>query len=202
MAIRVFGAVALIALLITACGGSPSASVADPIAPPPGTPTAAPVEASSAPTDAPVDATAPPTSAPVDATPGAGTSAIDVCSLLSPQDLSAATRNEYLEGVLDDYGQCYWDGNQIGGGTAGSTVIGAILAADLATIKGSFGEGGVDMTIDGHAAFYNPKQGLGSLWVDIGGGRLLVLSFPRSADLDPSFQAIAEQLAKAALANL
>jgi hypothetical protein len=188
------------AIALAACS-SPGAPTTGPTISAAPTASGAPISTPTA--SAPVDATASPSSAPVDATatpPAGGT--IDVCSLLSPEDLNAATGNEYLEGLLDDFGQCYWDGNQIGGGNAGETVIGAITAADLSTIKASFGDGGVDTTVDGHAAFFNPSQGLGSLWVDIGNGQLLVLSFPQSEDLDPSYQQIAEELAQAALDNM
>jgi hypothetical protein len=60
----------------------------------------------------------------------------------------------------------------------------------------------VDTTVAGHAAFWNPAQGLNSLWVDIGNGQLFVLSFPRSGDLDPSYKAIAESLATIAVSRM
>jgi hypothetical protein len=191
------------AIIFAACGGTPGAPSTGPTASPTSpasTASAGPVSTPTA--TAPVSETVSPSSPPVDGTASPQTGTIDVCGLLSPEDLNAATGNDYLEGLLDDFGQCYWDGNQIGGANAGETVIGAITPADLTTIKAMFGDGGVDTTVDGHAAFFNPSEGLGSLWVDIGNGQLLVLSFPQSEDLDPSYQQIAEELAQAALDNL
>jgi hypothetical protein len=40
------------------------------------------------------------------------------------------------------------------------------------------------------------------MWVDAGGGRLFVLSFPRSDDLDPSYLPIAQTLATTAVGRL
>jgi hypothetical protein len=185
-----FSKLACMAVLITsltvACGGSPAATTPAPI------PTQAP-----GPTAA---LTAAPT-APVGATATPAGAAVDICSLLSPEELNQVTHASYLPSLLDAQGLCYWDGDQVGG-QAGVTVIGSIQAADLSAIKLAFGTGGVDTTVSGHAAFYNPTQGLGSLWVDIGAGQLFVLSFPQSNDLDPTYKAIAEQLAGIALGHM
>lgn len=125
----------------------------------------------------------------------------DVCSLLSPADLTAALGETYVAGTLDPVGQCLWNVEGALGNT-GSLVVGAIQPQQLSFIKSAFFQGGVDVTVAGHAAFYNPTVGLGSLWVDLGNGNLFVLSFPQSDDLDPSYQAIAIQLAETALGNM
>jgi hypothetical protein len=186
--VRIVGLVAVAAVTIltfAACGNSGAApgATATPIKPPAG--------ATAAPTAATV-----PTSGPVGAT-------IDVCKLLTGAEVKAATGKNYGEGYADaDFpDNCSWN-------TDGATVnrgdlIGvSISSQDLAYLKATFGQGGVDATVNGHAAFWNPSQGLGSMWVDIGGGRLLVLSFPRSSDLDPSYTAIAQKLAEIAVARI
>jgi hypothetical protein len=81
-------------------------------------------------------------------------------------------------------------------------IIVAVQTEPLSYVKSSFGTGGVDATVNGHAAFWNPTLGLGSMWVDIGGGNLLVISFPRSSDLTAADQAIAQALAEVAVGNL
>lgn len=136
-----------------------------------------------------VDATSPPVGA------------VDLCSLLTAADLKSATGLEYSAGDLDSVGQGLWN---IEGASAntGSLVVAYIQPADLGFIKSTFGTGGVDLTVGGRPAFYNPTQGLSSLWVDVGGGRTFVLSFPRSSDLDPTYQALAVQLAELALSRM
>ncbi|MEP7158070.1 MAG: DUF3558 family protein [Chloroflexota bacterium] len=173
--------------LIAACSASP------------GSPTAAPATATPGP-----GVTAAPTVPPVGPTNAPPTgAAVDVCALLSPEDLSAATGKDYLPGLPDDFGQCYWDGNQVGTGNGGDTIVGAVNVQELAFIKSAFGAGGSDVSLAGrHPAFYNPTEGLGSLWVDLGNGSLLVLSVPTSGDLDPSYERILVQLALAALSKM
>jgi len=128
---------------------------------------------------------------------------VDVCSLLTPAELNAATgTDDYAAGTLDSVGQCLWNTE----GTVnnqGSLIVGYINPdVTLDFIKSTFGTGGVDATVNGHAAFYNPTQGLGSMWVDVGGGRVFVLSFPRSSDLNPSYTQIAQQLAEIAVGRI
>ena len=72
----------------------------------------------------------------------------------------------------------------------------------MSTITSMFATGGVAATVNGHAAFWNPLWGLQSMWVDIGGGNLLVLSFPRSSDLTAADQPIAQALAEAAVGRM
>jgi hypothetical protein len=100
----------------------------------------------------------------------------------------------------DGFGQCMWNTTEVG--NTGDLIYGALQAQQLSFIKSSFGTGGVDTTVSGHPAFWNPTEGLDSLWVDVGNGHLLVLSFPRSGELDPSYKAIAEALAATAIGNL
>lgn len=64
-------------------------------------------------------------------------------------------------------------------------------------IKGYF-QGGVDVTVSGHAGYWNPEQGLQSICVDAG-GRLLVLSFD---PVGPETQAIAQKLAEIAIGKM
>lgn len=174
--------------MIAACSASP------------GAPTAAPATATPGPgaTTAPTTPPAGPTNAPPTGP------AVDICALLSPEELSAATGKDYLAGLPDDFGQCYWDGDQLGPQhNAGDTIVGAINVQELAFIKSAFEAGGSDVALAGqHPAFYNPTEGLGSIWVDLGNGSLLVLSVPTSGDLDPSYERILVQLALTALSKM
>jgi hypothetical protein len=54
------------------------------------------------------------------------------------------------------------------------------------------------VTVSGHAGYWNPAQGLQSIWVDVG-GRLLVLSFD---PVGPETQAIAQKLAEIAIGKM
>ena len=175
--------------LLIACGGTPAAPATNST-----TKTSAPVATVAAPSS--VAATiAPGATIPPGATPASSGAAVGVCALLTPAEINAATGLTYLDGTLDLAGQCEWNTNA-SGANSGDLIIAAIQTQDLAFTKSTFGTGGTDVTVAGHAGFYNPAQGLNSLWVDIGGGQLLILSFPRSGDLDPSYQAIAITLAR------
>ena len=71
-------------------------------------------------------------------------------------------------------------------------VVVAIQYLSLGYVKSSFGQGGSDASVSGHGAFWNPTSGLQSLWVDIGGGAMLVLSFdPVTNSTQAEAQAIA-----------
>lgn len=181
-------------LIVAACGGPAAAPTASPA------PTLGPVGTSPAAPTATVAATAsagqssPATTAPVGG-------AVDPCTLLTLTDVNAATGKQYVSAQNDGYGQCLWNTTTSGVNT-GDLIYGAIQAQQLSFIKSSFGAGGKDAIVSGHAAFWNPTEGLDSIWVDIGDGRLLVLSFPRSGELDPSYEAIALSLAETALGNL
>ncbi len=128
---------------------------------------------------------------------------VDICSLLSPADLDAAFGETYGEGTVDSAGQCLWNLEGETGNT-GNVVVAYINPEQFSTLQGLLGiqEGSVELSVGGHSAFYNPTQGLTSLWVDIGEAGTFVLSFPQSDDLDPSYQDIAVQLAETALGNM
>lgn len=193
---KLAGMAAIAVVFVAACGGS----TATPTSPAKATPTTGPVGATGtpiAPTTAPVGATTTPI-APT-ASPVAGTG--DVCGLLSPADLKTATGTVYLAGTLDAAGQCNWN-TDASGANSGDLIIVAVQAEPLSFVKSSFGTGGVDATVSGHAAFWNPTQGLGSMWVDVGGGNLLVISFPRSSDLTAADQTAAQALAEIAVGNM
>jgi hypothetical protein len=182
---------ALTMVAFTACGGS----------------TATPAGAGAT-TPATAAATA---AASVAATTGAASSAAAttaasqgptaaLCSLLTPAELNAATGKTYEAGVPDTTGGCTWNVGK-SQANSGSLIVAAVQEADLATIKGMFA-GGVDTTVAGKAGYWNGKQGLQTMWVDLGGGRLFTLGFPRSEDLGPADQAIAQALAELAVGKM
>jgi len=179
-------AIAAVALLsIAACGGG------------------APAPTGAAATNAPSGTTSPTAAPPVGATspPIGGT--VDVCSLLTPAELNAATgRDDYAAGRLDSAGQCLWntEGTTVNEGDLIAGYINPDVTLDF--IKSSFGAGGSDATVNGLAAFWNPSAFLASMWVDIGGGRVFVLSFPSSSDLAPSYTQLAQQLAEIAVGRI
>jgi hypothetical protein len=185
-------AVAVAILSVAACGGSGAASNGAASASVPSgavTTTVAPTATTGAPTTASSDA------ASTTASPAGG--AVDLCGLLSAADLKTATGGDYGEGKLDDYGQCTWLVGDAGVNTGDGQVVAAIQEVPLDTFKNTF-SGGVDVTVNGHAGYWNPTQGIQSIWVDVG-GRTLVMSFdPVSAD----GQAIAQKLAEIAIANM
>lgn len=176
---------ALVILSVAACGGNP-----------------APTGATPAPTTPPLATPAVATTPPTGPTqPPAGN--VDICSLLTADELNAATgRTDYAAGTVDVVGECQWNTE---GTTAneGNLIIGYInpdVSIDFA--KSTFGAGGMDTTVNGHAAFYNPTEGLQTIWVDVGGGKTFTLSFPRSGELDASYAQIAQHLAEIALGRM
>lgn len=185
-------AVAVVILIAAACGGSSAGSsgagASAPVPPQATTTTVAPTVA---PTTAPSDAT----TATMSASQPAG--ALDLCGLLSAADLKTVTGADYGDGVLDDYGMCTW---RVGGASVNNgdgQVVVAVQDVPLATFTGTF-PGGVDMTVSGQAGYWNPDQGLQSIWVDIG-GRTLVISFD---PVGPDTQAIAQKLAEIAIGKI
>ena len=124
-----------------------------------------------------------------------------MCSLLTPADLKAATGKTYLPGTLDSYGQCNWNTDS-SGANSGDLILLAVQAEPFSYVTSSYATGGSDATVNGHAAFWNPTLGLQSMWVDIGNGNVLVLSFPRSSDLTPADQTAAQTLAEAAVGRM
>jgi hypothetical protein len=148
--------------------------------------------------NAPAGASTPP------ATPGGGTTTspvsnggpVDTCALLSPADLKTVTGGDYAPGVVDSVGQCNWKDQ----GTGDRTVVLYVQDATLDFIKTTF-PGGADVTVSGHAGYWNPAEGLRSLWVDVG-GRTLVLSFPMASSLGAEDQANAQKLAEIAISKM
>jgi hypothetical protein len=184
-------AVAALAIAaLTACGGS----TATPAGAGATTPAAAATTAASAAATTGAASSAAATSAASQGATGA------LCSLLSAAELNAATGKKYAAGVPDTIGGCTWN---VGTSQAnsGDLISAAIQQTDLAMIKGAF-PGGTDTTVAGHAGYWNGKQGLQTMWVDIGGGRLFLLTFPRSSDLGPADQAIAQALAELAVGKM
>jgi Protein of unknown function (DUF3558) len=188
-----FSALAALAMFaVAACGGSSTASSGA------AAPTAAPSAAtttSSAPSAAPAGGASQAPAAASALAPAAQAAAL--CALFSAADLKTATGDAYGAGVPDEFGMCTW---RVGGATSNNgkgQIIAAIQDQPLATFKSTF-PGGTDLTVSGHAAYWNPSQGLQSLWVDVN-GRTLVLS------LDPvgtDSQAIAQKLAELAVGKM
>ena len=181
-------AVAAVAIAVfAACGGSSA----------PTTGAVGPTPAGQA-TNAPTAAAAPTAGAATPAAPAGGATlspadwATKLCGLLTPADLKTATGDDYGAGVPDAYGLCTFE---VGGGstnTGKGQVVAAVQYLTLSYVKSSFGGGGSDASVSGHAAFWNPTSGLQSMWVDVGGGALLVLSFdPVTNDSQAAAQAIA-----------
>lgn len=199
-ALRSAAVVAMFTFLVVACGGSPAVST-NPVAK-----SNPPVAASSTPA-APTATATPvaPGSVVTPASVGTSPDAANICSLVTTAELASATGKTYLPGTVDIGGQCNWNTDDSGantGASSGNLIIAAIQTQDLAGTKSVYGTGGEDVTVSGHAAFYNPGQGVNSLWVDIGGGQLFVLSFPRSGDLDPSYKDVVLMIAQDALARM
>ncbi len=186
-------AVAIVA--VAACSGSGGATDAGA-----GTaaaaPTAAPGGGTTA-TAAPTDAAKPTGAAAATPAPPAG--AVDVCGLLTAADLKSATGKEYGEGVADPVGGCAWNVGT-SGVNQGDLVYAITQDQTLDFIKGAF-LGGSDVTVNGHAGYWHPGVGLGSMWVDIG-GRVFVLSFPRSEELTAEDQAAAQKLSEIAVGKM
>jgi hypothetical protein len=177
---KLVAASAIAVLTLAACGGSSA--------------TPAGAGASVAPETAAPSAAAEPTpDGAASTSPAPAGEAVDACALLTAADLTTAIGEDFEPGVLDSVGQCIWDGD--------TAVVLYVQDAALDFIKSTFA-GGVDATVGDHAAYWNPGEGLRSLWVDLGGGRVLVLSFPKSSDLGPEDQAIARQLAEIALGRM
>lgn len=141
-------------------------------------------------------ATAAPAATPVGAATPVATvgGTVEACSLLTPADLNATLGGDYGAGMVDLAGQCIWT-------TGDETVVLFVQDIEFEFVKTTF-IGGVDTTVSGHAAYWNPAQGLWSLWVDLGGSRTLVLTFPNAAALGPDDQAKAEKLAEIAISRL
>jgi hypothetical protein len=184
---------AVAVLALAACGSSATPAPAAGTSATPGAAASAPASLGEASTPASVPASAGATAS----TPAGG--AVDLCSLLTPADLKAATGKTYEAGVLDSVGQCYWNVGK-SAVNSGDLIGASIQDQQLSLIKSTF-PGGVDVTVNGKAAYYNGAQGLGSLWVDIG-GRLFILTFPRSGALTADDQTAMQKLAEIAVAKI
>jgi hypothetical protein len=188
-----FVAVAALAIfVVAACGGS--ASTATGGAAPTTAPTAA-TTTSSAPSAPAAGGASQAPAGGASQNPAAAAAAL--CALLSSADLKTATGADYGTGVPDEFGMCTW---RVGGAASNNgkgQLILAIQDQPLATFKSTF-PGGTDLTASGHTAYWNPAQGLQSLWVDVN-GRTLVLSLdPVGADS----QALAVALATIAVGKI
>jgi hypothetical protein len=139
--------------------------------------------------------TAPPTSPPA-ATQVA--SALDLCGLLTADDLHTVLGGPWAEGQLTSTGgYCHWDS----GSSPNDQVITATDARTLDAIK-TVAADEVDMTVAGHAAISirQADAHLQSTYVDLG-GKLLILEFPTSSSAADD-QAHAQALAEIAIGNL
>lgn len=123
--------------------------------------------------------------------------AAQLCAAASGADVSAAMHQaageEYAAGVPDPYGQCTW---RVGGAPANNgdgQLVAAFLVQSVSFIKSTF-PGGVDVNVDGHAGYWHPGEGLQSQWVDVGDGRLLVLSFDPVTDTTQTSAAVLARL--------
>ncbi len=167
---------AVAVLALAACGGSaPGASSAPPAGTPAAGATATPVAATPATTDTATSIA-----------PG------DPCAVLTADDLKTVIGAEYEAGVLDDFGLCTWQGEPL--------VVMAFQEVSIDFAKSSF-TGGEDATVSGKTAYWHPAQGYQSLWVDVGGGWTLVLSFPKT-EPGPAELAFALQLAEIAVGRM
>ena len=185
----------LTVLAVAACGGS---STAAPGSQAPATAASSSAASSDAATPAGASATsaaASATSAAASAPAGAVT---DPCSLLSADDLDTVTGAKYGAGVFDaTYNWC--DYNQAAKDGSGEVIV-AISANPFATVKGVLTQG-VNLTISGHAAFWDPESGVMSLLVDLG-ETTLEISFPKASKEGPVDQAMAQKLGEMALAKM
>lgn len=188
--------VAIAAFVVAACGGAATAPTTAPK-------TTAPAAVTVAPATAPAGAATQPPAAATPAGPASttGGAAADVCALLTPADLQTATGKTYLAGTLDAAGQCNWN-TDASGVNSGDLIIVAVQAVPFSYVTSSFGSGGVAATVSVHPAFWNPTLGLQSMWVDIGNGNVLVLSFPRSTELTAADQTAAQALAEVAVGRM
>ena len=189
-------AIAVLALVaLAACGGASATPAGQPASAAPATSGAAATTAASAPAG---DTAAPPSAA---ATSGGVGLPSDLCSLLTAAEISSLTGKKYEAGVADPtLATCSWNVGK-SNVNSGDLIFAGTQAADLGLIKSTF-PGGVDATVNGHAAYWNGKQGLGTMWVELSAGQLFTLGFPRSSDLGETDRALAQRLAEIALGKM
>jgi hypothetical protein len=184
-------AVAAVALLaLAACGGAaaPSTGTAAPATSPVGTSTTAPATTSAPATTPAVATTAP-----------AGTAgAIDLCALLTKEDVNAVIPGGSTEGTLTKPvgGYCYWEN-----ATTGERVITAIEPRTLDAIKAS-ATACVDITVGGHAgcSLRDEASHVQTTFIDIG-AQSLIVEIPTSSDPAADLTN-AQALAEIAVGNL
>ncbi len=143
--------------------------------------------------------TATPTPTPTRTTNPAPTQvSVDMCALFTPADLRAVTGGTYTDpGVSSSLGQCSWSGGGTGVTSGHSLVIATIGDNPLAGYKRDF-PGGVDLTVSGHAGYWNAVLGFKAMWVDFGPRTLLLMIDPAG----PDGQAVAQEMAEIAVANM
>ena len=181
----------VVVLAVAACGGSGAVLTSAPSAAPGG------ASASPAPTTASADTSASPAPSTGLVSPPASVGAVDPCALFTVADIKTATGKDYGAGVPDAYGQCTW---RVGGASANNgdgQIVATVQDNQLASITSAF-PGGTDVTVSGHAGYWNPAQNLQSMWVDLTGS-VLVLSFD---PVGPETQAAAQKLAEIALTHM
>lgn len=191
---------------LAACGGSNATPIGSSVTPTGATTPTAPPSVGLAATPAP---TAPPTVAPTTLVPtappivGPTTSpastvgAVDLCSLLTADDLHTVIGGGWHEGALTSTGgYCHWDS----GNSPDNQVITALQDGGIDTVNTV--PGGVDITAGGLAGYSVADRNLHvqTTWVDIG-GRLLIVEFPSSSNLDGDLT-IAKKLAEIAVGNM
>jgi len=121
--------------------------------------------------------------------------ASDPCTLLSAADLNTVTGAKYATGAYDaTYKWCEWIDKD------GGDVILAISDNPFATVKGTLTQG-VDLTVSGHPAFWDPESGVRSMLVDLG-GKTLELSFPKASSDGDVDQTMAQKLAEIAVGKM
>jgi hypothetical protein len=131
-------------------------------------------------------------------TPAPTVGTVDACALLTPAELKTVTGGDYTgPGVSNSVGQCNWSGGGTSLASGHSFVVATIGDNPLAAIKGTF-PGGVDLTVSGHAGYWNPLPGFQAICVDLGGRTLILTIDPAGAD----GQAVAQKLAEIAVARM
>lgn len=144
----------------------------------------------------PTTASTAPPSIPPAATQGA--TALNLCGLLTANDLQTVLGGSWAEGQLTSTGgYCHWDS----GSQSSEQVITATDSRTLDAIKAVSADE-VDMTVAGHAgiSIRQADAHILTTYVDVG-GKLLLLEFGTSSNAADD-QAHAQALAEIAIGNL
>lgn len=141
-----------------------------------------------------------PTAAAVAGTPEAPAAlATRMCGLLTPADIQTATGTKFGAGVPDELGQCIWHAGTATVNDGKGQLVVTMQDATLDLMKASFGSGGSDVTVGGHAAYWNDVENVGgTVWVDAG-GRVLTLTFDPT---DETTKAALTKLAEIAIGHI